>query len=144
MDRTVYINIAGKEYPMRFSLGASKKIAEKFGSLKKMQDNLTGDASGEGTEAKSLEVIAYMLAVLIKQGCAYKNLFEADQPIPPNAPVKDGKYVGLEQEEIEVALDMADMEAASKKIFEAIGAGNAREVNAKGKPENKRKNAGTT
>ena len=98
MDRTVYINIAGKEYPMRFSLGASKKIAENFGSLKKMQDNLTGDASGEGTEAKSLEVIAYMLAVLIKQGCAYKNLFEADQPIPSNAPVKDGKYIGLEQE----------------------------------------------
>ena len=144
MDRTVYIDIAGKEYPMRFSLGASKKIAEKFGSLKKMQEKLTGGESGEGTEEKYLEIIAYMLSVLIKQGCAYKNLFEAEQPIPPKAPVKDGKYIGLEPEEIEVALDMADMETASKKIFKVIGAGNAREVNAKEKSENKRKNAETT
>lgn len=144
MDRTVYINLAGKEYPMRFSLGASKVIAAKFGSLKKMQENLTGGASEDKTEEKSLEVIAYLLAVLIKQGCAYKNIFEPNLPIPPNAPVKDGKFVGLEQEEIEVALDMADMETASKKIFEAIGTGNAREVNAKEKSENKRKNAETT
>ena len=144
MDRTVYINIAGKEYPMRFSLGASMAIANKFGSLKNMQKNLTGEASKDGAEEKSLEVIAYLLAILIKQGCAYKNLFEADQPIPPNAPVKDRKYIGLEAKEIEIALDMADMEAASKKIFEVIGKGNEREVNAKEKAGNKGKNAETT
>ena len=35
MDRTVYINIAGKEYPMRFSLGASKKLRRNLDPLKK-------------------------------------------------------------------------------------------------------------
>ena len=141
MDRTVYIDIAGKEYPMRFSLGASMAIANKFGSLKKMQEELTNSEN----EAKALETMSYILSALIKQGCAYKNLFEQDIPARPNANIKDGKYIALEQEAVEAGLEMWEMEEATKKIFEVIAKGNEREVNAKVKEEKgARKNAGPT
>ena len=35
MGKINYIEIAGKEYPMSFSMMAAKKIAEKYGSLEK-------------------------------------------------------------------------------------------------------------
>lgn len=141
MDRTVYINIAGKEYPMRFSLGASMAIANKFGSLKKMQQELMNSEN----EAKALETMSYILSALIKQGCAYKNLFEQDIPVQSNANIRDGKYIALEQEAVEAGLEMWEMEEATKKIFEVIAKGNEREVNAKVKEKKgTQKNAGPT
>lgn len=141
MDRTVYIKIAGKEYPMRFSLGASMAIANKFGSLKKMQEELINSEN----EAKAMETMSYILSALIKQGCAYKNLFEQDIPVRPNANIKDGKYIALEQEAVEAGLEMWEMEEATKKIFEVIAKGNEREVNAKVKEKKgTQKNAGPT
>ena len=137
MDRTVYIEIAGKQYPMRFSVGASIAITKKFGSLQKMADNLKkGD---DVDEEKAFETIIWMAETLIRQGCAYKNLFESDLPIPENAPVKDGKYMPLTAENLEIALDMADMGEITKKIFAAIGSGNKKEIHTKEK-ENSKKN----
>ena len=116
-------------------------IANKFGSLKKMQEELTNSEN----EAKALETMSYILSALIKQGCAYKNLFEQDIPARPNANIKDGKYIALEQEAVEAGLEMWEMEEATKKIFEVIAKGNEREVNAKVKEEKgARKNAGPT
>ena len=98
MDRTGYINIGGKRYPMRFSLGALQRINDKFGSYKQMADTLSDDST-------SFETIAEVLEILISQGCAYKNLFEADLPIPEDAPIKDGKYVPPTAETIQIGID---------------------------------------
>lgn len=125
MDRTAYINIGKKAYPMRFSLGASIEIGKKFGDLQKMGDRMSQDSLD-----KQVGVIVWILELFIKQGCAYKNLFEADTPTPENAPVKDGKYIPPTTEEIELAVDIQE---AKTKIFECISGGNKREVEAKEK-----------
>ena len=136
MDRTVYIEIAGKQYPMRFSVGASIAITKKYGSLQNMANNLKrGD---DVDEEKAFEPIIWMAETLIRQGCAYKNLFEPDLPLPENAPVKDGKYIPITAEDLEIALDMADMGEITQKIFAAIGSGNKKEIHAKEKETGKK------
>ena len=40
MERCVFVEIAGKQYPMSFSLGATKKIIGKFGSTQNMMKKL--------------------------------------------------------------------------------------------------------
>lgn len=124
MGRLTYINIAGKDYPMSFSLMASKKIAEKYGSIDKVLDVFS---SGEIT-AEALEGITFILELLITQGCAYKNYFEKDVPVPDNAPVIDGKWEPLPKEALEVAIGLSDMETISEKLSECINGGRDREV----------------
>lgn len=123
MSKTVYIEVAGKEYPMRFSIAAAKAISEKFGSL----DNLSEALSGAG-EAETLDNVLWVVALLIQQGCAYKNLFEKDQPVPENAPVEKGKYVPLDKEQLEVGLDILSLAGMQDKIYQTVGAGQQQTV----------------
>ena len=118
MSNTVYIEVAGKEYPMRFSIAAAKAISEKFGSL----DNLSEALSGAG-EAETLDNVLWVVALLIQQGCAYKNLFEKDQPVLENAPVEKGKYVPLDKEQLEVGLDILSLRDLQGKIYQTVGTG---------------------
>lgn len=123
MSKTVYIEVAGKEYPMRFSIAAAKAISEKFGSL----DNLSEALSGAG-EAETLDNVLWVVALLIQQGCAYKNLFEKDQPVPENAPVEKGKYVALDKEQLEVGLDILSLAGMQDKIYQTVSAGQQQTV----------------
>lgn len=123
MCKTVYIEVAGKEYPMRFSIAAAKAISEKFGSL----DNLSEALSGAG-EAETLDNVLWVVALLIQQGCAYKNLFEKDQPVPENAPVEKGKYVPLDKEQLEVGLDILSLAGMQDKIYQTVSAGQQQTV----------------
>lgn len=137
MDRTTYIEIAGKQYPMRFSVGASIAITKKFGSLQKMADNLKSEDGVD--EAKTFETIIWMTETLIRQGCAYKNLFESDLPIPEGAPVENGKYMPITAEKLEIGIDVADLGEITKKIFATIGSGERKEIQTQEK-ENSKKN----
>lgn len=123
MSKTVYIEVAGKEYPMRFSIAAAKAISEKFGSLDKLSEALSGAG-----EAETLDNVLWVVALLIQQGCAYKNLFEKDQPIPENAPVEKGKYVPLDKEQLEVGLDILSLAGMQDKIYQTVGAGQQQTV----------------
>lgn len=139
MDRTVYLNVAGKAYPMRFSMGTNIRITERYGSLKGFQETILSE-----NEGKALKEITWILKTLIDQGCAYKNLFEKDMPAPENAPVEDGKYVSLTEEELEIGLDLsgAGIVEIKMKIFECFGIGNKQEVEEK--KEKDEKNVETT
>ena len=111
---------------MSFSLGASKKIAARFGSVEKMGNLL--DNEGEVTE-KTIDGLVFVLELLICQGCAYKNFFEADTPKDPKAPVdSEGRYVPPTTEELEIACGITDIKAISKSLAEAIGKSNQTEV----------------
>lgn len=125
MNRIVYVKIAGKNYPMSFSLGAAKKIAEKFGSTQKAMEKMKKAGGNE------IDILIDMLALLISQGCAYKNYFEADIPAPGDAPVIDGKWKPLPREVIEIAIDVTDVEEIVDKISECINTGSKKEVEAK-------------
>lgn len=127
MSRLTYIKIAGKNYPMSFSLGASKKLIEKFGGVEKIQSEL----SKPGKDLKKLDLIIYVLSLLISQGCAYKNYFEKDMPVPEDSPVIDGKWVPIPQEVLEIAVQMQDMEELTEKISACIARSNKKEVEAK-------------
>ena len=130
MNRITYIEIAGKSYPMSFSLAASKKIVEKFGSAEKMKS-----AMDKANDVKKIDLIVEMLALLTSQGCAYKNYFEKDVPAPENAPIIDGKWTPLPADVIEIALGVMDMKDVSEKIKECMDIGSKKEVEAK--PEEK-------
>ena len=125
MNRIVYTKIAGKNYPMSFSLGAAKKIAEKFGSTQKAMEKMKKAGGNE------IDILIDMLALLISQGCAYKNYFEADIPAPDDAPVINGKWTPLPREVIEIAIDVTEVEEIVDKISECINTGSKKEVEAK-------------
>ena len=109
------IQIAGKEYPMSFSLAAAKKITGRFGSIKDAKKKAAGDSE------KNIEV-------LISQGCAYKNYFEKDLPKPENAPIQDGKWVPISKEEIEIAINVSDIKEIGEKIEKCMGTGTKKEI----------------
>lgn len=133
MKRLTYIEIVGKIYPMSFSLMATKKIAQKYGSVKDFLKNINTEES----EEKTISVISEVLELLISQGCAYKNYFEKDVPAPDNAPIIDGKWTPLPKEALEIALGISDLAIAADKIAECMDAGEKKEVEGK---ENKSKN----
>ena len=137
MVKISYMEIGGKQYPLRFGIGAAKAMSEKFGSMEMMLE-LMKDRS----ENEIFDTMIWLIEVLIRQGCAYKNIFEADLPIPDNAPVKEGKYIPLTKEEIEVGLEISSVAQLKELIFGTVISQSTPEIKTtlKGKEE---KNAGT-
>lgn len=127
MGKATDIIIAGKRYPMRYTIAAGKAITKKFGGLKDM-----GETMFSGNEEEALNAVTWVTELLIQQGCAYKNMFETDQPVPEDAPVdKDGRYIPLTQEELEIAMDIGDdMRMLTNKLTEAIYGPDQRKVEA--------------
>ena len=68
--------------------------------------------------------------MLIAQGCAYKNYFEKDIPAPENAPVIDGKWEPMPREVLDIALTIADLPELTEKLYECIGVGKQKEIEA--------------
>lgn len=126
MKRLGYFEIAGKRYPLSFSLGASKAIAQKFGSISKMGETLN---NMQDMDEKTIDELTYIVSLLMHQGAAYKNVFEKDFPVPENAPVdKDGKYVALDQEQVEIGIGISDAKELITAIMDAMGKGTEREL----------------
>lgn len=137
MNRITCVEIAGKEYPMSFSLMATKKIAGKYGSVEKMLDALN---TKDGIKEKTIEEITDLLELLIAQGCAYKNYFEKDVPTKEKDPVVDGKWTPLPREALEIAIGIGDLEEIAGRIEECVTKSKKKEVKAhvieiKGKEE---------
>lgn len=131
MSRITFVTIAGKNYPMSFSLGASKKIIEKYGGAEKMKTALE-----KAKDAQKIDMITELLELLIAQGCAYKNYFEKDIPVPDNSPVVDGKWAPLPREALEIAVGVYDVKEFSDKILECVGNGSKKEIELKTEGKN--------
>lgn len=131
MKKSVYIRLAGKDYPLNFSLGACKVITKELGSLDKLDKVL-----GEKFDADTIDKITTILLALINQGCAYKNIFEIDTGIYDKAEAenpaldKDGRFKKVEREELEVAVGLEDISEIMTKITECIQASSTTEVEA--------------
>lgn len=124
MGKLTMIEIAGKEYPMSYSLMAMKLISRKFGSAEKVMELIGGnDEEGRGADA-----IGEVLEILISQGCAYKNYFEKDVPAPPNAPIIDGKWTPLPLEAIMIGAPLAGFSYLIGKIVACITGDKEKEV----------------
>lgn len=130
MNRITYIELAGKKYPLSFSLGAAKAIAAKYGDLGKLDEAITIEKLDEET----IDIISYTIAALMKQGAAYKNQFEIDLPPEPGAHIEDGRYIALSQEEIEMCIGIKS-EKMITAIMDAIDASSDKELEADSKNE---------
>lgn len=145
MERCIFVEIAGKQYPMSFSLGATKRIIGKFGSTQNMMKNLK-KAQEKGNEEnmelsdrdslEALETISFILEILIAQGCAYKNYFEKDLPAPVNAPIEEGKWIPLPKEALDIAIQIADTKKIVEKISECVNQGSKKKIEAKAAGKN--------
>lgn len=135
-----YLKIAGKNYPLSFSLGAQKAIAAKYGGMK-ILDAFTDD----DVTVENIDMLVWMTELFIAQGCAYKNYFEKDIPAPKDAPVDaDGKWIPLPAEAIEVGItELGGLAVLVKSILQCIGISKKQEVEAE-PVEGTVKNAETT
>lgn len=134
MAKLTYIDIAGKKYPMSFSLGASKRIAGMKGGTKELMDFL----NSAGNDDKKIDIFIEILEILIAQGCAYKNYFEKDLPVPNNAPVKDGTWIPLTWNELAAVIEPGETERIGYKIKECIEKSQKKDVTAKSTSKNTR------
>lgn len=135
-----YLEIAGKRYPMSFSLGAQKAIVARYGGMECL-----GDLRSRGLDEQDMDMLIWMTELLIAQGCAYKNYFEKDIPAPKDAPVDaDGKWIPLPAEAIEVGItELRGLAVLVKSILQCIGISKKQEVEAE-PVEGTVKNAETT
>lgn len=124
MSRITYIELAGKKYPLIFSLAASKAISAKFGGIDKIGELLSSGNLG----VKEIEAISFVITVLIKQGCAYKNMFEADLPPEQGARHDGEKYISLSQEEAETCISLNEAGIIVEKITECIRGSSQTEI----------------
>lgn len=124
MERCTYIEIEGKEYPMRMTIGAREEIHKRYGSMQGMINEFK-------KEDKCISSYIDVLHVLISQGCAYKNMFESDIPKQNNAPVKNGKYIAPEREWLTVAFGDSDIKRIVSKISECAGLSRKNEISGK-------------
>ena len=131
MSRIVYAKIAGKSYPMSFSLGASKKIIGKYDSAEKMKSALE-----KSKDTDKIDLVTEMIELLTAQGCAYMNYFEKDMPKPDDAPIVDGKWTALPRDVIEIAVGISDVDELVKKITECIDGGSKKEVETRAEGKN--------
>lgn len=63
MERTVSFTVGGKEYPLNFSVCASERLAERFGSLEEM-----GTTISSGNTTTQLSDATFILHVLMDEG----------------------------------------------------------------------------
>lgn len=124
MERCVSIEIGGKIYPMRMSLAAHEWVNKTYGSIKGMTERF-------GDEKRCIGTYLDVAEVLIAQGCAYKNMFEADMPVPENAPVKDDKWIPISREGIALGIDRCRMGELIKAIADAAGLAIVNEISGK-------------
>lgn len=124
MERCVYIEICGKEYPMRMTLLAREAIHKKYGSISKMLEEFKKEES-------CISAYLDVTHLLITQGCEYKNIFEKDVPHPENAPVENGRYIPLTREEIGTGIDGRNVDEVVEKISKAAGLAKKNEIEGK-------------
>lgn len=127
MDRINFVEIAGKKYPLSFSLQATKAVARKFGSVEKIGEQFS---DGDLNEEK-IDGIVYVVETLIRSGCAYLNLFCADLPKEPGAHIVDDKYYCLSTEALEVAITFDNMGEIMQSVMECMRMGQESEIEIK-------------
>jgi len=114
-----YIELLGKKYPLCFSLAATEKLNDAFGSMDKMTEAVTSKNVGE--MAKAIDTI---LAVLMEAGRTYCRVTGQECPEPLDCRPAD-------------LIDLTDPTAVNA-IYSAMAVGKEREV------EVSSKNAETT
>lgn len=105
MNRISEIEIAGKKYPLNFSVKAARAVDEKFGSL----DKLSGVIGVSDNFTENMYNIHWMLILLMEQGAAYKKLVDGEDIVIPTS------------DDLEVLIGAPDLVPAQAAILQSIG-----------------------
>lgn len=111
MNRITEMEIAGKKYPLNFSLKAAREVAKRYGDISNVTDAFNGKAVDE-----MMDEAAWILALLLQQGAEYKK-------------VVDGEDIKIfTKGELEVVLGVADFAGLKETLMDAMLAGMKREI----------------
>lgn len=116
MNRITEIEIAGRKYPLNFSLKAVKEVSKRYGDIANVGDAFTGKPVDE-----MMGEANWLLALLIEQGVAYKRIVEGED------------IKGLTQDELEIIMGVVDFANLKDTLLGAMTAGMEREVEVDGK-----------
>lgn len=112
MNRITEFELAGKKYPLNFSVKAARMVDEKYGGIEKLANAFDG-SSGIG---KMMTTLTDIMHVLMEQGAAYQK-------------ITDGKETDIPSlDEFEVLIGMGDITMLQQSLFEAIGIGSTATV----------------
>ena len=135
MERITWINIGNKVYPMCFSLGAEKKINEKYGSLVEYFNACRNSKTVKEAYTDGLEI-------LIQFGAKRLNVL-SDGTIKENAAIsEEGEWLPISKENLEILLVAGNLEMVGAKINAAANLAAEKEIKAKPTKET-RKNSKT-
>lgn len=119
MNRITEVEIAGSLYPLNFSTKAYKSVEERYGGLDGINEALKGQCN-----AKMLDEINWLLALLIEQGAAYRKIMDGEG------------CKTISESELEVVTSIYDAPVLKTAIYEALLAGAKREVEVEADPKN--------
>lgn len=119
MDRITEIEIAGKKYPLNFSIKAAKQITAKFGSVSGV-----GAVFKDKSIEEMMDSVTWLLALLIEQGVKYKKIIEGED-VP-----------GISADELDIILGVADLTGLQSQLLAAMTAGMNREIETEGDSKN--------
>lgn len=97
-----YIKIRGKEYPLFFSLGAMKKLVNRYGSIEELGNTL------ENNYTKALEEMPWLISTLINHGLAVQD-YEKGTTSTPVTP-----------EHVDALMSLSELKTCQNDIIDAI------------------------
>lgn len=106
MNRTTTLQLAGKQYPLNFSVAAARQIDERYGGMEKLSQAFDGGSIG-----RMMGTLSDVMYLLMQQGAAYEKLVNGREVELPTA------------EELDVLMGMQDFAVIQKTLFEAMGVG---------------------
>lgn len=107
MERIRQITLAGKSYPLNFSVKAARAVDEKYGSL----DQIGGIFGSAPEFSQNLYNIHWLLRLLMEQGAAYTRLV-------------DGESIDLPTEDdLEILVGLHNLLDVQAALLESIGFG---------------------
>lgn len=122
MKRVVYVELAGKKYPLCCSLGALEEFQQSFGSIQNFHD--------QTMKQRDLKTYIEALEILMKYGAARVRRYE------------EKEVEVMSHDDIMEILNLDDLEAIEKAVWESISKSQKNEVAGKpGKDAKKKETA---
>ncbi len=119
MSRIVEFEIAGRKYPLNFSVKAAEVVSERYGGLENITEMFSGKSSGE-----MMREAIFLVHLLIEQGIAYKRLVDGEE------------IAGISLEDLAVIMGPSDFGKMQEALMGAMMAGMGRTVEVEPDPKN--------
>lgn len=120
MERIKSIQIAGADYLLNFSTRAANAVMEKYGTLGGINDvffmKSDNESAGEKTASSIAAEVAWVLALLMREGAAYADIIE------------HRKVPTLSAGDLQIVMSITELLDARGPVLEAVSAGIAATV----------------